>query len=149
MADTDSSDQAVLFVDDEPFFAARYIEELEKCFRVHFLNRAVEVLPFLEENPNVSAVILDIMMPTPEGVDAEVTQEGLDTGLWLLDRMRLLGTWPFPVMVLTNRNPQVIRKELGERSVPKSFVKVRQKLDTRASALPALVTGLMEEAKAW
>ena len=88
------------------------------------------------------------MMPTPEGVDDKQTQEGVDTGLHLLDRMRLLGTWPFPVMVLTNRNPQVIRAELMSRKIPRRYVTVRQKVDTRAAALPGLRDDLMAEAVA-
>jgi CheY-like chemotaxis protein len=145
MANVEGGRPAILFVDDEPFFAARYIDALERRYRVHFLNRAVEVLPFLEENPKVRAVVLDIMMPTPDGVDHLLTQEGLDTGLWILDQMRSLGTWPLPVMILTNRNPDAIRGELVTRRLSDRHVRVRQKLETRAAELPGLLDEFMRQ----
>ena len=139
MTPTDDERAAILFVDDEPFFAARYVEALEQHYRVHFLNRAIEVVPFLDENPTVSAVVLDVMMPTPAGVDEAETQRGLDTGLWLLDKMQYLGTWPLPVLILTNRRPAAIAEELTTRKINRELISIRQKCDTRATLLPELV----------
>jgi CheY-like chemotaxis protein len=133
----------ILFVDDDRFFAIKYIENLEKQFDVHFLSEADQVIPFLEENLVVRAVVLDIMMPGPGSVAEDLVRGGLDTGLYLLERMQYLGTWPFPVLVITNRNPEEIRLEIGRRKITRRQVRVRQKLEAQASLLPQLLIDLM------
>ena len=137
----------ILFVDDEWFFAARYVQELRKHFKVHFLDRADEVVSFLQANPAIKALILDIMMPTPEGVSEEDTGKGMDTGLWLLEEIqKQVATWPFPVMILTNRNTGGIEQELRLREIPLKYVDVRWKLDTPAFYLPDLLIHLITDA---
>ena len=133
----------ILFVDDDRFFAIKYIESLEKQFAVHFLSDAEKVIPFLETRPTVKLAVLDIMMPSPGGVAEELIRGGLDTGLYLLERMQYLGTWPFPVFVLTNRNPEEIRMEIGRRKISRKQVRVRQKLEAPAPRLPKLLADLM------
>ena len=144
MADVPEGRVEVLFVDDEPFFAARYVQALEQEFAVHFLKRADEVIPFLEESPQVRGVVLDIMMPPPKGVVDDELDGGLNTGIWLLKSMRELGTWPFPVLILTNRKPQAVvdaLRDLKLHDLP--FVKVYQKVHVSAPQLPMLLRELL------
>ena len=143
----DEHQKEILFVDDEWYFAARYVQELRKRFKVHFLDRADEVVSFLQANPTIDALVLDIMLPTPVGVSEEDTGKGMDTGLWLLKRIQKeVDTWPFPVMVLTNRNTAGIEQELRHRKTPLKYVHVRWKLDTPAFHVPDLLINLMQKA---
>jgi CheY-like chemotaxis protein len=140
---SEKRDCDILFVDDEWYFAARYVEKLRESFEVAFLDQADEVVPFLDKNPKVKLMVLDIMMP---GDDLD-TRMGLDTGLCLLERIQSqVATWPFPVMVLTNRKMAEIEQELTARKkkIAAKTIEVRQKLDTPAFAIVDLVKDLMK-----
>ena len=131
----------ILFVDDEPYFAGKYVDELRKSHSIHFLNRASEVIPFLEENTSVDCVVLDIMMPGGGLHAAGDSALGLDTGLLLLEEMRNLGRWPFPVVILTNRKPKAILAEISQKRIPMHLIPVHQKIHTSPNEFDLILEG--------
>lgn len=128
----------VLFIDDEEFFARRYIENLrDHGFKVHYCERAEDAHGYIDQNPAISAIILDIMMPTPTNVSGSVTNNGLDTGLWLLGQLKdYVVSKPRPVLILTNRDPQAVEEGAKRLEFPDSLVSVTRKIETPAFYLP-------------
>lgn len=137
----------VLFVDDEPAFAQRYVEELEKHFQVVYLTDAGEALNVLVRRATeIKALILDVMMPTPKDVPDSETDDGFETGLWLLQAFRGVpgSRWLMPVVILTNRRTDLIHDGLRRRKIDESGVVVYRKIDMPAFALPRRLQALME-----
>jgi len=139
----------VLFVDDEPYFAGRYVEHLSAKFDVKLIDQASDVFSLLKSDPTLAAIILDVMMPPPADAPPSATQDGVATGVWLLKEIqnRYPGQAATPAMILTNRNPAGVRANLDEMRVNTSFVEVRQKLDTPAFLLPKFLTELIQKTK--
>ena len=69
----------VLFIDDEAFFAEPYIRELEGLFEVVLEETALGAIDAVHSDRNWDAIVLDIMMPSPENKNG-ITADGLDTG---------------------------------------------------------------------
>lgn len=140
---------AILFVDDEEFFAHRYIASLQGAGHVvHYCTRAEEVVPCLKAHQDIRGIVLDIMIPTPPGVLAERTRDGLNTGLWLLRQIRTyVESEPRPVFVLTNRNVNEVRAGLNELEFAHGLITVRRKIDVRATDFPGELASFFEEAR--
>ncbi len=146
------SDQkpVILFVDDEPAFAQRYLEELRKQFEVIYVADASEALEVMRQRlGEIRALVIDVMMPTPEGVSDTDTDDGFETGLWLLQQFRgyPAGDWRMGVIVLTNRRTDLIRDGLRRRGIDEQGVQIYRKIDMPAFALPRRVKGLIESVK--
>jgi CheY-like chemotaxis protein len=138
----------ILFIDDEEFFAQRYIERLkEQDFAVHYCADADDARMLLESRPSINAIILDIMMPTPRGVPGTLTEEGLSTGLWLLDQVKDYVYHKRPLLVLTNRNPHVVEERLASLEFPEWLFEVRRKVETPAFFLPGHLANFLAEAR--
>jgi len=128
----------ILFIDDEEYKTVRYRQHLERRGSVvHYCERAEDAKQRMDDNPNINAIILDIMMPTPQGVSDAVTNQGQDTGLWLLVKIEeYVLSKPRPVLILTNRNVQAVEEGLKVLKLPPFLVDVRRKCETRAVDLP-------------
>jgi len=139
----------IILVDDEKFYAGTYRDALASQFVVHYRDTAHDAVGCLAEHSNVRALVLDIMMPVPEGVSAAVTERGLTTGLWLLQHIKetVIG-YSIAVIVLTNRNPDVLAGPLKELEIPDYLVEVRAKCDTPAFLLPEIVATSIQQADA-
>jgi len=136
---------AILFVDDEPHYAIKYREALEKQFSVPFCDNANEALLYIQNHDELRLVVLDIMMPTPEGIDAIETNNGDETGLWMIQKCKeILSNRPLPILALTNRNRQPILDKLTEFHLPTGLIEVRRKLETPARDLPAFASNLIQ-----
>ena len=86
----------VLFVEDDKFWARAYIRELQDFgFEVIYARSASDVVDLLNNSFDFDAVILDIMMPTPEDVADSVTEEGMSTGnrYWFMDCLGTSGQY--------------------------------------------------------
>ena len=134
----------ILFIDDEPYYARHYVESLQKAgHTVVFEDNATSGLAYLMNNASsLSLVILDYMMPTPDGVPETDTFDGLATGRWVLRQARdLLESYDLPVLVLTNRNVETVKTEIGEFTLMKvgKLIRVRHKTETSRSYLPVFV----------
>jgi len=73
----------VLFIDDETYFATYYVEAAEEAkYEVVYHDTANGGLDYIREfGGQIDLIVLDIMMPTPKGVSAAATNNGLDTGI--------------------------------------------------------------------
>jgi CheY-like chemotaxis protein len=138
--------KTILFIDDERFWAQNYVQHLEKKFTVVLRDRAIEALEHLKKHGHdLSLVILDIMMPSPEGVEPKRTEDGLSTGLYLLDQIHELVTSnQLPVVILTNRAPKFVEEEVKFRAFPEGLVAVHAKNQTPAFYLPGRVEAMIE-----
>ena len=140
----------VLFIDDEPFFMRRYVEALEErgCI-VHFCEGAEDAAPLLAEHSNINALVLDIMMPTPPEVSDDITNGGLETGLWLLGTLeKTVAERGLAVLILTNRNPRFVEERLRKSRIRRDRMEVRSKIETPAFYLPDAIAALVERARA-
>lgn len=125
----------ILFIDDEVFFAERYLTELRTNYAVRMCESVVEALEW-DNNQEIRAIVLDIMMPPPAGLSAQATNHGADTGLWFLKEIReAILQRPLPVIILTNRIPGLIREEIRQMGFPESLVDVLHKTDTSPKQL--------------
>jgi CheY-like chemotaxis protein len=138
----------LLFIDDEPFFAEPYIRELEKDYEVILEESAINAIDAVNSARNWSAIILDIMMPSPpEKLGA--TADGLDTGLWLLGE--IIGSVKLariPVIILTNRNLPRVEEAIDEivedLDLEVDLIIVRSKIETPRFLLPRIVKGCID-----
>jgi CheY-like chemotaxis protein len=136
----------ILFIDDEPFFASRYVEELEKRYTVHFRDSAEAGLKAFDEHEAVGCVVLDIMMPPPEGVTLASTGDGLDTGLWVLETLKdKLIERRAPVIILTNRMASHVEETINGLGFPDGFIEVRSKIETPRFYLPHAIGRLLDK----
>ena len=137
--------RTVLFVDDEGFFAKPYRMELEKKFTVLYRDSAQDALAALQEHAEIAAVVLDVMMPTPDGVAETATSYGLDTGLWLLRQITpRIAAQPLPVVILTNRSRSLVQDTITEIHLPAGLVEVKTKPETPSFFLPHVVETILE-----
>jgi CheY-like chemotaxis protein len=139
--------KSILFVDDEPYNAKHPVESLRDAgYDVVFVANAESGLAyFLANAPDLCLVILDYMMPTSAAVPASETLDGLATGNWFLRQARgQLESCALPVLILTNRNVETVRKEIAEFAPPNegNKIRVRHKSKALRSSLPDIV-GLM------
>ncbi len=134
----------ILFIDDEGFWAKPYRERLEEEFDVHYSDDPADGREFFAKTPRIDIIILDIMMPTPDGVDPRETDEGLDTGLWLLREMRgELIDRRVPVLILTNRRRAIVDEAVAHADFPAGLIEVRLKSETPAFFLPSRVHAMV------
>jgi CheY-like chemotaxis protein len=139
------SPKRVLLVDDEEFFGRPVIEALRKSgYEVQLCNDAGKVIPTaLAFDPDV--IILDLMMPPPAGVSPEECDEGMTTGLWLIERLReTTSLRAVPIIVLSNylaRNPSVLEAARVDETVM-----FRSKFDTPPFAVASCVEAALARA---
>ena len=149
-----SDKTSILFVDDEIFFARGYHEKLTERFDVYFEHRVLEAMNLARNTDKIAAMVLDIMMPAPTEREIQLLSDdgggrgrhdliegGLGTGLWLLDTLAdVIVDRPLPVVVLTNRRPDIVASKIAELDdVPEKMVKVCAKLETPAFVLPEIL----------
>jgi len=139
---------AILFVDDEPFYARSYVQRLEDAgHKVTLCDRAEDGLERFQRSPGAfEALILDFMMPTPPGVAAAETDDGLSAGRWFLREARsLLEPNRTRVIILTNRAAEAVKKIVEQEvMLDMTYVKVCHKTQTPAFYLPTIVKMLLQ-----
>lgn len=133
----------ILFLDDEAFFAKGYRRELEKHFDVVFCEDAADALKLLRQDATIKALVLDVMLPPPQGVGADATAEGLETGIWLLSELGADMLLRLPVVILTNRFRTDIQAGLARRRIPTDGIEIRHKLETPDWYLPQRLRNLI------
>jgi len=136
----------LLFVDDEKYFSTRYLEALAENFEVEHRAGAGEALQYLKHEGLPAAMVLDIMMPTPQGVPESETNHGLDTGIWLLKELKSIwNPWRLPVFILTNRRLDSVRERLAGLALPEAYLRLNAKVETPAFYLTGAVQALIDE----
>lgn len=127
----------VLFVDDDRYFTERYVRQLEHHFDVTRIQYAGNVFEVLDSHSDFQLIILDVMMPTPDGIAASATAEGRDTGLWLLSELRAyIRKHRVPVILYTNRSDtDVIRDSVARMNLLDDQCRICNKRSTPALEL--------------
>src|SRR5688500_12951592 len=122
--------EKVLFADDEPEYVADYRDELEKLFDVDFCQTAEESVQKIQ-NASYCALVLDVQMPPPKNLPLSATNNGVDTGLWVLEQSReVIVRNSLPVILLTNRNPEVVKSRVQEMGLAEQAIEIRPKTNT-------------------
>lgn len=130
----------IVFVDDDNFYAMRWIEKLREYFVVQHFDDAENARRFILAGHDLRAIVLDIMMPVPSGASTEETAGGLDTGLWLLKRIgEHVRDSCVPVIVLTNRDSVQVAELVKKFGFTTDLVTVRSKTETNRERLLAVV----------
>lgn len=136
----------VLFVEDDRFWARSYIAELQAFgFDVVYARNAGDAVKLIENVLDFDAVILDVMMPTPEGVPDSTTEEGLSTGLWVLERIqqyivpRRIAIW-----ILTNRSLPTINEKISSMSADvRELVTANKKSEVSSMLVPPYLEAMI------
>lgn len=118
----------ILFIDDELYHVRDYIAEVTKDHEITHCEDAGDAMSILQDSEEVDGIILDIQMPTPKDTAPVSTGDGVDTGLWLLkeERENLIER-TIPILVLTNRRPDLIREKIRVLDFPEMLIDVVQK----------------------
>jgi CheY-like chemotaxis protein len=95
----------ILFIDDEPQYILSFVQAFELSkFEVKISSSVDEAAEFIKDNQkDLDAIILDVMMPTGRFVNHEESQDGLRTGLIFLNWLKKFNE-RIPVILLTNVN---------------------------------------------
>jgi CheY-like chemotaxis protein len=134
----------ILFVDDEPEYVADYVEELKKSYHVDFCRTAQESVQKIRENNDYQALVLDVQMPAPEGLSPAATSNGVDTGLWVLREVQeTIVKNSLPVILLTNRNPDIVKSGIQKLGLPDKGIEIRPKVYTSYEKLSKLLDGML------
>jgi CheY-like chemotaxis protein len=130
----------ILFVDDENHRAQPYLDELKLAgYDAVLTTETDEALAYVQQNPDINVLILDIMMPA--GVKfAARTDQGLDTGVILYDEIRKIAP-DLPVIVLTN----VSDRDVAQKFRNESNCWYYPKINLLAVELPDEVKEILEE----
>ena len=122
----------ILFIDDERFFARPYIEKLESRHQVRFCESIIDALAIIErKDHSFDAIVLDLMMPPPQGLPEHETVEFVDAGLWLLEKCYdQIVSLLIPVVILTNREFPKFKDRFQMMDFPDGLVEIRPKYDT-------------------
>lgn len=136
----------ILFVDDEKMASQGYVLALQEEFGVVYIAKAEEAFDYVKSNSEkFSGAVIDVMMPPPATIDDGDTFDGFETGLWLLKKIqrKLPTVWPFPVVILTNRLPSLVRDGLRRRHIDETMIEIYRKLETPAFTLSKIVQRLI------
>lgn len=139
----------IAFIDDDRFFSRLYIDRLSKSFEVLVFSDAGKALESLPERTDFSAIVVDVMMPAPAGIDPSEVNDGLDTGLWLVEK---LAPWlkenSIPVIVFSNRRGSYVAERIASIPLPSHLITVRSKIDTPPSAMGSYISIAISETSA-
>jgi CheY-like chemotaxis protein len=140
-----SSKHTIAFIDDEKTYAMRYVRELVAKFDTHYFDSASQGLKFCQDHPTLSAIVLDVMMPPPAEVDMEDVKDGLETGIWVLGKLRShIIDKSIGVIILSNRNIDLIREAVAAVGIPVENINTLVKIDTPSWTLPIRVQTLID-----
>jgi CheY-like chemotaxis protein len=132
--------KTVLFVDDDPYWSQNYQEQLRKQFTVVYKSTADGAIAELSLEKHIDLLVLDVMMDTPDSVEVAETEGGLMTGVWILETLKpLLTQKKTPVIILTNRQKNLVIEAVNALGYPKEQVTVFSKTEMSARQLPSEV----------
>ena len=135
----------IAFIDDEESYSMRYVRELLDHFDTHYFDSASEGYAYCSGLPNLKCVVLDVMMPPPDEVDLEEVNDGLETGIWILEKLQSQFVRDrVGVVILSNRNITLVRDAVSKIDMPKRAIEIRTKSDTPSWHLPILVRKVID-----
>ena len=138
----------IIILDDDRFWATNYIDGLSRHFHGRY-----EVQPFYEVDDffefmqrsgraegDIAAVVLDVMMPGPSGVDPAETASGYETGIYVLRQVRdQTVRQSIAVFLLSNTRLDNLVEAIDAVGVPGHLLDHSQKLDCNSRQLPAII----------
>ena len=138
----------VVLVDDDAFWARGTMLALDERFTVTYLRSINEARDFFDDRYDIDGIILDVMMPAPDGVEGE-THEGFLTGVWFLGKIQeLVIKARIAVLVLSNHHDMpTVEKKVAEIGIPSSLVTIQTKFGTKRRDLAALFEARILAAK--
>lgn len=147
-----TSKPAVLFIDDEEWFAKNYMKELRAEFEVQYCDKVAGAEAEVRRlDRTYAAIILDIMMPATLDMPPEAVEDGLMTGVCLLARMKVpIERDRIAVLILTNRGEGAVRDAIRARrhEMPDTlYIEIHHKLQTPAFLLPKRLKDLIERVR--
>ncbi len=143
---SDNEKPLIAFIDDEPDKSMRYVRELLNKFDTHYFDEVSSGLAFCKDHPKLRCIVLDMIVPPPEGTDYEEVEGGLETGVWFLRNLKsFLEDNSVAVVVLTNRNITLVRDAVSKLELPKILFVCKTKTDVPSWFLPVLVQQMIDK----
>lgn len=134
----------VVIIDDDTFWMIPY--------RTALLRRGLDVLyaATVQDglhallDPNVRVVLLDVMMPAQPPYDIEEVEEGLSTGIRVLQDLRnRVISRELNVVLLTNRGVDIVRDRVAAAGFDEDLVRIYAKNETSPVLVGDLVSMLL------
>ncbi len=93
--------------------------------------------------------MLEVTLPTPDGVAASKTENGESTGVWVLERIQeWIAARKICIWVLTNRTLKPVHERVNRMSSEsKNFITVNRKSDVSSDGLPPLLKAKIARAR--
>lgn len=133
----------LLVIDDDPFFSRQWVLYLNGLYSVIYTETLSDAAQALCEHADISAIVLDVMMPPPQDVPLDVTADGLNTGLWFLTQIRdHIVKSGMPVALYTNRHLSVVYRHLNRLEIPEGLVRVCDKQEVPKERLAEVLKEL-------
>ncbi|ABB37496.1 response regulator receiver protein [Oleidesulfovibrio alaskensis G20] len=131
----------VLLVDDEVAFVEALARRLtRKNMTVHTVHNGPEALDFLRKNPSVDAVVLDVVMPGPDGLKV---QEIIRKEFPLVEVIMLSGnsTTAMAVQGMKQGAFDYLSKPCSTEELIEKLHEAKRRRDTYCEELAALKAG--------
>lgn len=139
----------ILFLEDNVSWARNYIESLEAAgFEVVHLLDAEQAIQVVRAQ-SVDAMVVDIQLPIPSGVQPHEVDEGNIAGIWFLGQVReMMQAARIPAFVLSNNLTEPRREALTdlEKQAPalaKGLLQASTKIGCSARDLPRKVKAML------
>lgn len=127
----------ILWVDDDPATNEAFRDEIEEAgYLVDCARNPDEMWMFLSKHPDAyCGIIMDVLMPIGDTVDAERANGGLKTGLVLIEQLRVAPEFrSVPVLIFTIRATHDV-DDFGE----KYAISVLRKQETTPRVLRSMI----------
>ena len=133
----------ILFIDDDRYFARLYKENLQKVYNVVVCYDAETAVQHLQTDPDLVAAVVDVMMPPPEGHEAEC-HDGNTTGVWILTQCQeVIRNRPIALLLFTNRGVKHVKDEILMLTLNPKITEVRGKNSIPSDELPEAVGAII------
>jgi CheY-like chemotaxis protein len=118
----------ILFVDDEPHLWHRWLEPLKRLGSVELITKPSAVFSYFENHGAPDVLLMDVMLPTPEGIAESATEDGLTTGVFLVTQLiRQIVSANTLVVFLTNVDFDTVEECINEAFLPRVYLKIVRK----------------------
>lgn len=109
----------ILYIDDEPRYIESFVQELGYEFgedNIIFEPNTDKALDFFINNSQeIKVIILDNMMPTGKAFKDKPTKEGILTGIFFYERIRISQP-DLPIIIFTNTSKEYICSDLDDET---------------------------------
>jgi len=133
----------ILFIDDDRYFARLYKEALETEHDVVVCYDAETAVRHLLSDPEIVGAVVDVMMPPPNGHEAEC-HDGNTTGVWVLAQCaEVILQRRVALLLFTNLGVKHVKDELRFLDLDPKISEVCSKVTISSDDLPARLDSLI------